>query len=161
MSQNTVSYRKSLQRQNGSTAPQNTQSVLLILLIEDQPTRQAYDPGLDSLCLEFPSRLDGDADLATTTDDGQILVRLFMHDIPASESALDGRAFEVGQVLSGKRQDRRSFGGMKGSVVRRGSLVTVGGTPESEVRDGTEVDSGFNRLMRRSVLTKTDGIVRS
>lgn len=84
-----------------------------------------------------------------------------MHDVTALGCALDGRALEVRQVLTGEREDGRCLAARERNVVRGGGLVAVGGPPEVEVGRRAEVGGRLDRLMGRAVLTKTDGIVRT
>ena len=84
-----------------------------------------------------------------------------MQDVSTARCSLDARAFEIRQVLTGEGQDRGRLARLQGDKVSGRGLVTVCWAPEMEVRYGTEVDGGFNRLVRRAVLAKTNGIVGS
>lgn len=82
-----------------------------------------------------------------------------MDDVATLARVLQGGVLEVGQVLAREREDRGC--GLLGErdVVCSGGLIAVGGAPEVEVGDGTEVDSGFNRLVGGAILSETDGVV--
>jgi hypothetical protein len=49
--------------------------------------------------------------------------------------------------------------GSKGGVVGSAGLVAIGGTPDHKVRQSTEVCKGLNRLVSRTIFTKTNGVV--
>lgn len=65
----------------------------------------------------------------------------------------------MGQVLSGKSNNAGGLLGGQGKVVSSGGLVSVSGSPDHAVGEGTEVGDGLNRLMGRAILTKTDRVV--
>lgn len=65
------------------------------------------------------------------------------------------------KVLTGQSED--AWGGVRGKsrVVSGTSLVAVGGAPNHDVGEGTEVSQGLNGLMGRTVLTQTNRVVSS
>ena len=95
-----ITHRKCLQRQNGCSAAQDAEPVLLILLVERQPAGQADNAGLDAPRLELVGGLQSNADLASGADDGEVLILLVMENITAAGSFLDGGTNQVGQVLA-------------------------------------------------------------
>lgn len=84
-----------------------------------------------------------------------------MQDVSTTESNLDGRALEIGQVLTGEGKDRRGVLRGHSDVVGSRCLVSISRTPKVEVGGSTESNGGFYRLMSRTVFTKTNRIVRS
>ena len=152
-------YVESLDGEDGSSTPQDAELVLLRLGIEDGPARQTDNTGLDTLSVEFRSSLQGDADFTTRRDDGEVLVLDIVNNVTTLRGGLDGGVLEVGQVLTGEGKDGRSGGALEGNEVSGRGFVTVSGTPEVKVRDGTEVDGGFDGLMGRTVFTETDRVV--
>lgn len=156
-----ASGRSSLEREDGSTAPQDAKSVLLVLLVESEPAGQADNTSLDALALEPLGSIDSDGNLTTRANDGKVLVLLLDEDVTTTGGLFDGRTFQVGEVLAGKGEDGGSGLGGDGDVVGSGGFVTVGRTPESKVGGGTEVDESLDRLVRWAVLAETNGIVGS
>lgn len=51
------------------------------------------------------------------------------------------------------------FFGRNGLEISSGSLIAVSRTPDHEVGDSTEVGQSLNRLVGRTILTKTDRVV--
>ena len=98
-------HRKSLNGQDRSTTPEHAQPVTLLLPVEDRPRGKGDNPSLDTLRLEFRSSLEGDGDLASRTDDCEVLTLLFMDDVSSLGSPLDRRPLEVRKVLAGKGQN--------------------------------------------------------
>lgn len=153
---------KSLDGQHGNAVREDLEAVFLGLGIEDLEARNGDDAGSDTvLLLEVGSSLDGDADLGTGGDDGDGSVGGVNSDVSTVESVLHGGELKLGQVLTGQSHDGRSVLGGDGGVVGSGGLVTVGGTPDHAIGEGTEVSQGLNRLVSGTVLTQTDGIVGS
>ena len=83
----------------------------------------------------------------------------FSFSIPHERHNLECVSLKVRKVLTGERKDGGSVFAREGRVVRSGSFVSVGGTPDVDVGGGTEVSSGFDRLVSGTVLAKTDGVV--
>lgn len=154
-------YRKSLQGQDGGTASQDAESVLERLRVKHGPAWQADDPRVDTLRSQFLRGLERDADLTSRAHDRQRLALHLMHDVASLRSALDGRRFEVRQVLAREREDRRRLLARKRDVVRGGGLIAVSGAPEVEVGDRAQVNGGFDGLVGRAVLAETNGVVRA
>ena len=64
-------------------------------------------------------------------------------------------------VLSGVGHDGRSVLGLDGNEISGGSLVTVGRSPEGKVGGSSQPSGSLDRLMGRSVFSKTDRVVGS
>lgn len=69
-----TSGRSSFQRKNWGTAPQDTESVFLILLVKGEPARQADNTGLDAFCLEFLGGINRNIDFTTSADNSKGLI---------------------------------------------------------------------------------------
>jgi hypothetical protein len=152
----------SLDGQDGDTVGQDRQAVGLVLSIEDLEARNGDNAGSDAvLLLEVGSSIDTDADLGTGGDDGDGSVGGVNSDIGTLESTLDGGVLELGQVLTGQGQDGGSVLGGQSRVVGSAGLVAISGTPDHAVGHGTEVSQSLDRLVSRTVLTQTDGVVGS
>ena len=82
-------HRESLDGQDGGATPEHAQFVTLLLPIEDRPRREGDNPGLDALCLEFGSGLEGDGDLTSATDDCEGLTFLLVDNISTLGRPLD------------------------------------------------------------------------
>ena len=82
-------YRESLDGQDGSTTPEHAQLVALLLPIEDRPRGEGDNPGLDTLRLEFRSSLKDDRDLASGTDDRQVLALFLVNNVSTLGRPLD------------------------------------------------------------------------
>ena len=61
--------------------------------------------------------------------------------------------------MARKGEDGRCGLRLKSDEVSGGSFVTVSRTPDVNVRSGTEVGESLDRLVGRSVFSKTNGIV--
>jgi len=105
------------------------------------------------LLLELPSGVDGDTDLGTGGNEGNVGARLLLKDVSSLDTVLDGGAIQLGKVLAGKGNDGRSMLGSKSDIVTGGDLVTVGGAPDHAVGGGTEVGEGLDGLVGGPVLT--------
>ena len=117
------------------------------------------DSDLEALLSELAGSLNTKRNLGTGGDKGQVGVLSILENVTTLGSLLDGRVGELGKVLSGEGENGRGVLGEDGNEVRGGSLVTVGRSPEGDVRGGSEPSSGLNRLVRGSVLTETDRVV--
>lgn len=113
------------------------------------------------LLLEVGGGLDTDADFGTGGDEGDGGVGGLDDGVGTLQSSLNGRVLELRQVLTSEGEDARSVLGGDSGVVGGAGLVAVGRTPNHAVRQGTEVGQSFDRLVGRTVLTETDGVVGS
>jgi len=154
-------HRESLDRQYGSTTPEHAQLVALLLPIEDRPRGEGDNPGLDSLPLEFRSSLEGNSDLTSTTNNCEVLTLHLVDDVSTLGCPLDRRSLEVREVLARKGEDGGSGLGFESDKVGSGGFVTVGRTPDVDVGSSTEVGESLDRLVGRTVFSKTDGIMGS
>ena len=82
-------HRESLHGQDRSTTSEHAQLVALLLPIKDRPRGEGDNPGLDALRLKFRSSLEGDGDLASGTDDCEILALLLVDDVSTLGCPLD------------------------------------------------------------------------
>jgi hypothetical protein len=150
----------SLNGQDGDTVREDGETVLLGLSVKDLEARNGDNTSSNTvLVLQVLSSVNGNADFRTGrhNDDGG--VRSVNSDVTTLETVLNGRVLELRKVLTGKSEDGRSVLGGKGRVVGSAGLVAVGGTPDHEVRQSTEVCKGLNRLVSRTIFTKTNGVV--
>ena len=152
-------HRESLDRQYRSAAPEHAQLVALLLPIEDRPRGEGDNPGLNSLPFEFRSSLEGDGDLTSTTDNCEVLTLHLVYDVSTLGRPLDRRSLKVGKILAGKGEDGGSGLRLESDKVSSGGFVTVGGTPDVDVGSSTEVSKSLDRLVGRTVLSKTDRIM--
>lgn len=144
-----------------SAASEDLKLVLLGLGIEHLPARQRNDTGLDALLGQDLGGSNGNLDFGTSGDDVQVLALNVVKDVAALDGMFDGGVLEVGEGLTGEGENGGVLLGLKGEEVSGAGLVAVSRTPEVKVRDGTEVDGGFDRLVSRAVLAKTNGVVCS
>lgn len=154
--------RGGLDGQDGDAVGENLELVLLGLSIEDLKARSGDDTGNNAvLLLEGGGGVDGDADLGTGGDQSDSSVGGIDGDVGTLDGGLNGRVLQLGQVLTGEGEDGGGVLGGQSHVVGSAGLVAVSGTPDHAVREGTEVSEGLNRLVGRTVLTQTDGVVGS
>lgn len=100
-----TSSRSRLEREDGSSAPQNTEPIFLVLLIESKPAGQADHASFDPLSREPLSSIDSDVDFTSGADDSEVFILLLNGDVTATGGLFDGRSFQVGQVLARKREN--------------------------------------------------------
>lgn len=150
-----------LDGQNGDAVGQDLQAVLLGLRVKDLEARNGDNTGLDALGSEGLDRVDTDADLGTGGDDGDGGFRVLDGDVTTLDGLLDGRVLELGQVLAGQGQNAGGVLGGNSHVVGGAGLVAVSGAPDHAVGQSAEVGQGLDRLVSRTVLTQTDGVVGS
>ena len=111
------------------------------------------------LLLEILSSVNGDADLGTSGDNGDGGIRGVNSDVTTLEGVLNGGVLELRKVLAGQSEDGGSVLGGQGGVVGSAGLVAISGTPDHAVRQSTEVCKSLNRLVSRTILTQTNGVV--
>ncbi|ROV88950.1 hypothetical protein VPNG_10195 [Cytospora leucostoma] len=148
-----------LNGQGGDAVGQDRQAVVLGLGVEHLEAGEGDNTGLDALLLELLDGVDGDAHLGTGGHQGDVGLLDVVHDVTTLGGLLDGGVLELGEVLSGQGQDRGSVLGGQGNVVSSAGLVAIGGAPHHAVGEGTEVGQSLDRLVGRTVLTKTDRVV--
>lgn len=152
----------SLDGEDGDTVGEDLELVVLVLGIEDLEARNGDDTGNNVVVLlEVGGSLDGDADLGTGGDDGNGSVGGLNGDVGTLQSSLNAGVLKLGQVLTGKGQNAGGVLRGESRVVGSTGLVAISGTPDHAVGESTEVSQGLNRLVSRTVLTQTDGVVGS
>jgi len=152
-------HRESLDGQDRSTTPEHAQLVALLLPIEDRPRGEGDNPGFDTLRLEFRSSLEGDGYLTSGTNDREVLTPFLVDNVSTLGCPLDRRSLEVRKVLAGKGKNGGSGLRFESDEVCSRGFVTVGWTPNVDVGGSTEVGESLDRLVGRTVLSETDGIV--
>lgn len=149
-----------LNGQRGDAVGQNREAVLLALGVEDLEARHRDDTGVNIvLLLQVLGGINTDADLGTSGDESDIGVLDLVQDVTTLDGLLDRGTLKLRQVLTGEGEDGRSVLGGQGDVVGSGGLVAVGRAPDHVVGESTEVGEGLDRLVSRTVLTKTNGVV--
>ena len=167
--------RVSLDGQDRVAGREDAKPVLLALLVlalarnhknsvfthEDLDTRHRDDSDLEAVAGKLLGGLEGEGHLGTGRNDGEVGVLGILEDVTTLGGLLDGRTSELREVLSGEGEDGRGVLGEDGDEVRGRSLVAIGRSPEGNVGGGSQPSGGLDRLVRRSVLTETDRVVRS
>jgi hypothetical protein len=154
--------RSSLNGQNGDTVGKNREAVFLALGVKDFEARNGDNAGRNAvLVLQVLSSINGNADFRTGRDNGNGSIGSINRDVTTLEAVLNGGLLQLRKVLTGESKDAGGVFRGNGGVVGSAGLVAVGGTPDHQVRQSTEVCEGLNRLVSRTVLTKTDGVVGS
>lgn len=149
-----------LNRQRGDTVGQDGESVLLGLSVEDLEARNGDEAGLDAvLLLEVLGSLQADGDLRTSGNQGDVGTRDLTQDVTTLAGLLNGGTLELGQVLSGQSENAGGVLGGQGDVVSGAGLVAVGRAPDHAVGQSTEMGQSLNRLVSRTILSKTNGVV--
>lgn len=147
---------------DGVAGGQDGELVGVVLDLEDFDTGDGDDSDLEALVLEDLDGVETQADFGTGGDEGNVGFTLdVFQDVTTSCGLFDGRVGELGQVLSREAQGGRGVLGLQADEVGGGSLVTVSGSPDLHVGQGSEPCDGFDRLVGRSVFTETDRIVGS
>ena len=151
---------ESLDGEDGDVVGEDLELVGLVLGIEDLEARNGDNAGGNAvLLLEVGGSLDTDADLGTGGDEGDGSVGGLEGDVGTLEGLLDGGSLELGQVLTGEGQNAGGVLGGQSRVVGSAGLVAVSRAPDHAVGQSTEVSQSLNRLVGRTVLTQTDGVV--
>lgn len=149
-----------LKRHGGNAVWDDAEPVVLVLDVEDLDARHRNDTASEVvLLLEDLDGLEGDGHLGTGGHDGHVGVLGIESDVTTLGGRLDGAALDLRQILAGESEDGRSRLGGERDVVGGTGLVTVGRTPHHAVGEGTEVSKSLDRLVGRSILTETDGVV--
>ena len=149
-----------LNGQRGDTVGKNAEAVILGLGIEDLHAGHRDDTSLDVvLLLKLLDGINGDADLGTGGDKGDVGTLNLVEDVATLDGLLDGRTLKLGKVLAGEGKDAGGVLGGKGDIVGSAGLVAIGRAPDHAVGEGTEVGKDLDRLMGRTVLAKTDRVV--
>lgn len=149
-----------LNGQGWDTIRQHRKSVLLGLRIKDLEARNGDNASLDTVLLfEILGSVHADANLRASRNQCDVGARNFTQDVTTLAGLLNGGTLKLGQVLSGQSHDTGSVLGSQGNVVSSAGLVAVGRAPDHAVRQGTEVSQSLNRLVSRTVLSKTNGVV--
>lgn len=84
-----------------------------------------------------------------------------MDNIASLDGLLDCGVFQLGKVLAGESEDAGGVLGGESNVVGGAGLVSIGGAPDHAIWQGAEVGEGLDRLVSRTVLTKTNAVVGS
>lgn len=149
-----------LNGQRGNAVGKNAEAVVLGLGIEDLHAGHRDDTSLDVvLLLELLDGINGDANLGTGGDKGDVGTLNLVEDVATLDGLLDGRTLKLGKVLAGESEDAGGVLGSKGDIVGSAGLVAIGRAPDHAVGEGTEVGQDLNRLVSRAVLAKTDRVV--
>lgn len=82
-----------------------------------------------------------------------------MDDVSALGCLLDRRSLEVGKVLARKGEDGGCGLRLESDKVCSRGFVTVSRTPDVNVGSSPEVSESLDRLVGRTVLPETDGIM--
>lgn len=151
-----------LNGQRGDAVGQDGESVLLGLGIEHLEARNRDDAGLDVVLLqELLGGIHGNGNFGTGRDQGDLGTLDLLQDVSTLDGLLDDGALELGQVLARQGNDAGGVLGGQGNVVGSAGLVAVSRAPHHAVGEGTEVSQSLDRLVSRTVLTQTDGVVGS
>lgn len=149
-----------LNGQRGDTVGKDGKAVLLVLEVESLEAGHGDNTGLDVLLLlKVLGGVDGNRDLGTGRNQGDVGTLNLVQDVTTLGGLLDGGALELGKVLARESDDARSVLGSQADVISTAGLVTVGRSPDHGVGESTEVSESLNRLVGRTVLTETDGVV--
>ena len=149
-----------LNGQRGDAVGKNAEAIVLGLGIEDLHAGHRDDTSLDVvLLLELLDGINGDADLGTGGDKGNVGTLDLVEDVGTLDGLLDGGALKLGKVLAGESENAGGVLGGKGDIVGSAGLVAIGRAPDHAVGKSTEVGQDLNRLVSRTVLAKTDRVV--
>lgn len=149
-----------LKGHGGNAVWDDAEPVVFVLDVEDLDARHRNDTASEVvLLLEDLDGLEGDGHLGTGGHDGHVGVLGIESDVTTLGGRLDGAALDLRQVLAGQSEDGRSRLGGESDVVCGAGLVAVSGTPHHAVGESTEVSKSLDRLVGRSILTETDGVV--
>jgi hypothetical protein len=125
---------QSLHGEDRNTVRKDRQPVLLGLDVKHLPAGQGNQTGGDVvLRLELLGGVQGDTNLGTGRDDGDVSILRLLEDVASLNAVRDRRVFELGKVLSGKSDDGRSVHRRYSNVVACRYLVTVGRAPHHAV----------------------------
>lgn len=89
-----------------------------------QRTGKGDDSGLDTLLGKGLDSLNTDANLGTGRDEGDGSLLVLVDDVTSVSGVLDRVVLELGKVLSGKAENRRSRLGLEGDEVSGRGLVS-------------------------------------
>jgi len=135
-------------------------AVVLGLSVEYLNTWHRDNTGLEAvLVLEDLDGIDGDTDLGTSGNDGDVWLVCVNSNVTTLGGLLDCGSLELRQVLASEGEDRWGVLAGQSDVVGGRGLVAVSWTPDHHVWQRTEVSESLDRLVSWSVLTKTDGVV--
>lgn len=90
-----ASGRSSFKGENRGATPQNTEFVLLVLLVEGEPAGQTDDTGLDALRLEPLGSINGDSDFTTSANDSEVLILFFHENVATADGLFKGGALQI------------------------------------------------------------------
>jgi hypothetical protein len=136
------------------------EAVLLRLGVKDLETGDGDNTGLDAVVVqEVLGSVNSDTNLGTSRDESDLSTLNLLQNVTTLDGLLEGRTLELRKVLARQSNDARGVLGGQGNVVGSASLVTVGRAPDHVVGEGTEVSQSLNRLVSRTVLTKSNGVV--
>lgn len=149
-----------LNGQRGDAVGENAELVVLGLGVKDLEAGKRDDTGLDAVLLgEELDGVNGNADLGTGGDKGDVGTLLLVEDVATLDRLLDGGALQLGKVLAGESDDAGGVLGGESDVVGSRRLVAIGGAPDHAVGKGAEVSEDLDRLMGGTILAKTNGVV--
>ena len=134
------------------------------LALEGLPARHGDDANLLALGFEFGASLAREFKLGTGTDEDDVasLARGdTLDDVRTLHGTFHGGTRKVRHDLAGKRQGGRGtvHGVLDRLLVATRGFVTVSRAAHVHTRHGAEGRDVLNRLVRRAILTDTNGIV--
>ena len=150
---------QSLDGQMGDTVGQNREAVLLALGVENLEAGHGDNTGLDALLGKLLDGIDSDGSLGASGDKSDLGTLNLLQDVTALGGLLNGSSLKLGQVLARQSDNAGSLLGGQSNVVSSAGLVTVSRAPNHAVGEGTEVSKSLNRLVSRTVLSKSNGVV--
>lgn len=146
-----------LNGQRGDTVGKDRQAVLLVLEVEGLEAGHGDNASLDVLLLlEVLGGVDGNGNLRTGRNQGDVSTLNLVQDVTTLGGLLDGRALELGKVLTRQSNDARGVLGSQADVVSTTGLVTVSRSPDHGVGESAEVSKSLNRLVSRTILSETN-----
>ena len=151
-----------LNRQDRDVVREDLELVGLVLRVEDFEARNGDNADSEAvLLLEGGGGINTDVDLRAGGDEGEGGVGSLQHGVSTLQGTLNSGALKLRQVLTGKGQNAGGVLGGQRRVVSSAGFVAISRAPDHAVGQGTEVGQSLNRLVSRTVLTQTDGVVGS
>ena len=134
------------------------------LALEDFPARHGDDANLLAFGFEFSASLARELELGTGTDEDAVAGFAgggALDDVRTLGGAFQRGTRKVRHDLAGEGQGGRGtlHGVLDGELVAAGGLVAVSRAHHVHARHGAEGRDVLNRLVRRAILTDTNGIV--
>lgn len=108
---------------------------------------------------ELLDGVNGDGNLGTSGNEGDVGTLLLMEDVATLDRLVDDGTLELRKVLTRKGDDAGGVLGGEGDIVGSAGLVAISGAPDHAVGGGAEVGESLDRLVGGTVLTETDRVV--